>query len=100
LSFTGDTLDAHAAYECGLVSRVVEPEKLMEEAMTLAGRIAKNPPHVTRWTKRMLREGQQSRFETVLDIAAAYQALAHHTADHAEAVAALFEKRSPSFEGR
>ena len=100
LSFTGDSLDADAARECGLVSNVVEPDKLMDEAMALAGRIAKNPPHVTRWTKRMLREGQQSRFETILDMAAAYQALAHHTADHAEAIAALFEKRSPAFEGR
>lgn len=100
LSFTGDALDANAALACGLVSQVVSAEKLLEEATALARRIARNPPHVLRWTKRLLRESQQTRLDAVLEIAAAYQGLAHQTADHVEALAAVFEKRSPEFEGR
>jgi enoyl-CoA hydratase/carnithine racemase len=100
LSFTGETLDAAAALASGLVSKVVSADQLLNEALALAARIASNPPHVLRWTKRMLREAQHSRLESVLDFAAAHQALAHHTADHAEAVAALFERRAPIFQGR
>lgn len=100
LSFTGDTLDAATALAYGLASKVVSPDQLMNEAMSLATRIASNPPHVLRWTKRMLREAQHSRLEPMLDLAAAHQGMAHHTADHSEAIAALFEKRTPVFKGR
>ena len=71
----------------------------MEEAMRIAGRIAANPPQVLRWTKRLLREGQQQRLDSLLDLSASFQALAHHTKDHAEAIAAFFEKRSPNYRG-
>src|SRR5690606_23111170 len=40
LLFTGDVIDAATAKEWGLVSRVTAPDALMEEAMTLAERIA------------------------------------------------------------
>jgi enoyl-CoA hydratase/carnithine racemase len=37
--------------------------------------------------------------DDVLELSAAYQALAHETADHVEAVDALLEKRAPNFTG-
>ena len=37
--------------------------------------------------------------EEVLQLSAAYQALAHETADHAEALAAMLEKRPPVYTG-
>ena len=100
MAFTGEALDARAALNAGLVSRVVAPEELMKEAMALAERIAFNPPHVLRWTKRLMREAQHGSLDTVLEMAAAYQALAHQTTDHVEAVAAMLEKRKPEFKGR
>lgn len=100
MAFTGDTLDAKAALDIGLVSKVVAPDDLMKESTALAERIAKNPPQVVRWTKRMIRESQHSRLETILDMSAAYQSLAHHTADHSEAIASMFEKRAPNFTGK
>lgn len=99
MAFTGEAVDAKQGFAIGLVSRVVPHEKLMESALDLAGRIAANPPHVLRWTKRLLREAQHERLDTILDMAASYQALAHQTSDHAEAVAALLEKRTPGFTG-
>jgi enoyl-CoA hydratase/carnithine racemase len=100
MAFTGDPIDATNALRIGLVSRVVEHENLMQEALGLARRIAVNPPHVLRWTKRLMRAAEHASLETTLEISAAYQALAHHTSDHGEAVAAIFEKRPPKFEGR
>lgn len=100
LAFTGDTIDAPAALTLGLVSRVLPAERLMPETLALAERIAQNPPQALRWTKRLLRESQDASLATVLNLAAAHQAIAHHTADHAEAVAALFEKRRGNYSGR
>lgn len=100
MAFTGDTINAEQACKIGLVSTVVPPEKLMEAAFDLAGRITLNPPHVLRWTKQLLKEAQHQRLGTILDMAATYQALAHQTEDHIEAVNALLEKRKPEFKGK
>ncbi|RKK04409.1 enoyl-CoA hydratase [Pseudoroseomonas wenyumeiae] len=100
MAFTGDRLDARAALECGLISQVVPDAALMDAARALAGRIARNPPQVLRMTKRLLREGQHMRLSSLLEMSAAFQALAHTTRDHEEAVNAWFDKRKPVFEGR
>ena len=99
MSFTGDMVDADEALACGLVSKVVPHEQLMDAARELAGRIAANPPQALRMTKRLLREGQHVRLDTLLQLSASYQAMAHKSEDHAEAVAAFFEKRPGNFTG-
>lgn len=86
LTFTADSIDAEDALACGLVSRVVPDNELMPEAMQLAQRIARNPPHALRMAKRLLREAQHSRLETVLELSASFQALAHSTRDHKERI--------------
>ncbi len=100
MSFTGDVLNATEAKEVRLVSRVVPHEELMDAAQALAARIAANPPEMVRMTKRLLREGQHTRLSTLLEMSAAFQALAHSTEDHKEAVSAMLEKRKPTFTGR
>lgn len=83
-----------------MVSRVVAPDQLLEEANKLAARVAVNPPQVLRMTKKLIREGQHLRLDSLLELSAAMQALAHHTQDHQEAVAALLEKRPARFTGQ
>jgi len=99
MSFTGDAIGAAEALACGLVSRVVPAERLMAEALALAGRIAANPGTGLRLTKRLLREGQHMRLESLLEMSAGFQAMAHKTAHHVEAVNAFVEKRKPDFSG-
>jgi enoyl-CoA hydratase/carnithine racemase len=99
MALTGDTIDADEAQRIGLVSRVVAPDELLPEALKLAGRIAANPPQVLRWTKQLLQQARTGTLNDALDAAGRLQGLAHHTADHAEAVAAFFEKRTPVFSG-
>ena len=55
--------------------------------------IAANPGQALRMTKRLLREAQTSRLDTLLELAAAYQALTHHSAEHAEAVNAFLNSK-------
>lgn len=97
MSFTGDAIDATEALACGLVSRVVPAEKLLAEANALAARIAKNPGPTLRMTKRLLREGQHAKIDTLLEMSAGFQAIAHKTPQHREAVMAFIEKRKPVF---
>ena len=97
MAFTGDALSAQEALACGLVSRVVPHEQLMAESLKLAARIAANPGGVLRMTKRLLREGERSTLESLLEMSAGYQAIAHMTGDHREAVRAFVEKRKPVF---
>ena len=97
--FTGDSIDADTALGIGLISRAVQANELMENTLALARKIVVNPPRALRLSKRLLREGQQQRLSDVLELSAAFQALAHETADHAEALSAFFEKRSPTFTG-
>lgn len=99
MSLTGDMLDAAEALACGLVSRVVPDDELMDTARALAAKIAANPPFAVRMTKRLLWEGRRSDLATVLEMSAAMQAVAHATKDHEEAVSAFLEKRSPVFKG-
>ncbi|MGH7043756.1 MAG: crotonase/enoyl-CoA hydratase family protein [Acetobacteraceae bacterium] len=99
LAFTGDMLTAAEALACGLVSRVVPDQDLQAAARALAERIAANPPHAVRMTKRLLLEGRTMRMDSLLEMAAAMQALVHATTDHREAVAAFLEKRPPRFTG-
>lgn len=99
LFFTGDTIDAATALDWGLISKVVPGAALMDEARALAARICRQPPDVLRMTKRLMREGQGTSFDTIMEMSASMQSIAHLTADHAEAVAAFFEKRTPEFKG-
>ncbi|WP_420381811.1 crotonase/enoyl-CoA hydratase family protein [Novosphingobium sp.] len=93
MTLTGDTIDAAKALEYGLVSEVVAPDQVVNRALEVAHAIAANPGHATRMAKRLLREGQDMKLAPLLELSAAYQALAHHTADHHEAVAAFLERR-------
>jgi enoyl-CoA hydratase/carnithine racemase len=97
MAFTGDALTAAEALACGLVSRVVPHDQLLPEANRLAARIAANPGRTLRLTKRLLREGQHARLDTLLEMSAGFQALAHKTKQHREAVMAFIEKRKPVF---
>jgi enoyl-CoA hydratase/carnithine racemase len=95
--FTGDMIDAQQALAWGLVSRVVEPDELVASAQELAARIAANPATALRLAKRLMQATEGAGLETVLELSACMQSLAHGTPDHREAVTAFIEKRPPVF---
>jgi enoyl-CoA hydratase/carnithine racemase len=100
LLFTGDIIDAATAVDWGLVSKAVPADQLMDEAMALATRIAAQPPHALRLAKSLLKQGQTTTYDTIMEMSAAAQAISHMTEDHMEGVDALLEKRPADFKGR
>lgn len=94
LAFTGDTIDARQALDWGLVSQVVPADALLPTAMELAQRIARNPGHALRMTKRLLRESVHARMDTILEMSAGFQAIAHHTSEHEAALDAFLKRRA------
>lgn len=95
MALTGETIDAARALEWGLVAEVVPGDALLDAALELAGKIAVNPAPALRLTKRLLREAQHLRLDSLLEMSAAYQAIAHHTDEHHNALAAFFDRRKP-----
>ena len=99
LFLTGDLIDATRATELGVVLKVVEPDRLLDEALALATRIAANPPLAiqrTRSALQLARSGQNEQLETL-----ATDALAEliRTQDHKESVSAFLERREPNYQG-
>ena len=99
MSFTGEPVDAETAASWGLVNRVVSAETLLDEALGLARRIARNPATAVRMTKQLLKESERQSLASLLEMSSGLQALAHYTEDHAEAVNAFIDKRPPIFKG-
>ncbi len=100
LTFTGRLVDADEALRLGIVLEVLPPVDLMGRARQLAAQIAAKPPQALRIGKRLLRAGQTMDLKPFLDYCAALQAACHGTEDHAEALAAFFEKRPGHYQGR
>jgi enoyl-CoA hydratase/carnithine racemase len=97
MALTCDPVTAEMAEAWGLVSHVVPPESLLEKAVGIAEKIAAFPPISVRLNKRLMRQSARMDLPESLEMAAAYQSIIQHTADHREAVAALIEKRKPQF---
>ncbi len=97
LLFSGRVISADEAAAWGLVSRVVEDGELLNEAHKLAGEICLQSPEALRAAKRLMRHSQTASFETVMEMSANAQALMHMSDDHAEAVAAMLDKRPADY---
>jgi enoyl-CoA hydratase/carnithine racemase len=93
-------ISADQAHEWGLVEEVVDPGKAFDAAMTLAAKVAAQPPLSVAMTKLTV-----NRLAHALDDLTSHMdidqfALASLTEDHREGVAAFLERRKPSFRGR
>ncbi|MDQ3777958.1 MAG: enoyl-CoA hydratase-related protein [Actinomycetota bacterium] len=97
---SGRRLTAAEAHAWGLVSDVVEAERLAAHAAELAARLAAMPTRGIGMTKRLFDRSSHATLDEQLELEAQLQAAATRTADFREGVAAFLEKRDPSFSGR
>ena len=99
LLLTGDVIDAERATELGIVLKVVERDRLLDEALALAARIAQNPPLAVAHTRAALQLARSGRNEQLEHLADQSLAELVRTDDHKESVAAFLEKRMPVYKG-
>lgn len=99
LMLSARLVDTDEAERIGLVHRVVEAAELLPAAHALAEQLAALPPLALRLTKRAAYRSHDLGLEQALELAATYQGVAQNTADHAEAIRAMLERRAPNFTG-
>jgi enoyl-CoA hydratase len=98
--YTSNPFTAEEGYEWGIVNKVCAPDKLIEETLKTAQRIAENAPLSVRQAKRAVDLGMGTDRVTGLGIEIeAYNRLVP-TEDRHEGVLAFNEKRKPNYKGR
>lgn len=100
LMFTGDRITAAEAERIGLINKVVAKDRLMEEVMAMAGRIADKSPLVLKMLKRTLVQGADMPLPSALAHEQAMISVVLDTRDAHEGCTAFLEKRPARFEGR
>jgi len=100
LLFTGEWLSAEESLRIGIVNRVVPTDKLMEEALALAGKIAKRAPLAIGAAKACVNFGSEMPLDEGMEYQLRESMALFHTKDLKEGITAFFkEKREPSFTG-
>jgi enoyl-CoA hydratase len=97
---TGDPVSAAEAERIGLVNRVVPAADLDREAMAFATRLAAGAPLAVRYTKLAVNKLVKDALNVAFDASTALELVTFRSEDHQEALAALREKRPPTFKGR
>lgn len=97
---TGDVIPASEAAAIGLINFSVPAEQLDAQVDAYAERLASGAVKAIRWSKVTMNIGLKQLAHQMMDAGMAYEAMASNTADHAEAIAAMRERRKPVFTGR
>ncbi|GAA7762097.1 MULTISPECIES: enoyl-CoA hydratase/isomerase family protein [Cupriavidus] len=100
LIFTSELINADAAKDIRLVNRVIDDDKLMDAALTMARRIAAQPPLAVRFAKRSVNLGMQGSVDMGLQFECYGAAMVMDSEDRKEGMRAFVEKREPRFVGR
>ncbi|HEY4669514.1 MAG TPA: enoyl-CoA hydratase-related protein, partial [Tepidiformaceae bacterium] len=100
LLLIGDRVDAKRAKEMGLVWKLVEHDRLMDEAKALAERLCKPAPLAIRATKEVAWRGQELPFVDAIRFGETMRRVAGATEDAREGPAAFREKRAAEWKGR
>lgn len=98
LMLTGRLVDAEEALRMGLVSRVFPADTVRADAVALAEQVAATAPVASRLTTLALRQ-PHADLESALQWEALAQPITMATADLQEGIAAVRERRRPSFTG-
>ncbi|MGA7836265.1 MAG: crotonase/enoyl-CoA hydratase family protein [Acidimicrobiales bacterium] len=100
MALTAEPIDAARAYELGLVNRVVPSAQVLEAAVALAERIAKNAPLAVRTSKDVMRRAVELSEDDAWVVSDEAFAEIGRSADAMEGAIAFAEKREPNWQGK
>ena len=98
--FSADFIDAETALRIGLVSRVVDPDKVMDTAMERAEASAARAPLSVWYAKMAVNTGMQMDLEPALEFERHLTGSLFTTEDRSEGMSAFLEKRDAAFKGK
>ena len=93
---TADFIDGREAERIGLVTRCVPDDRVLEEALEVAGRLARGSSTAIQWTRRVLNQHLRQNLPLYGE-SLALEMLGFLGPDAREGVAAVRERREPSF---
>ncbi len=97
---TGDLIPAPEAERIGLVNHVVADDKVLDDALAFAGRLADGPTMAIRFTKLSIQRTILQNALQSMDVSLALETITGTSHDYTEATTAWSEKRTPEFKGR
>lgn len=92
-----ERMSAQRAYELGLVSEVVEHDRLLERAHEIAALVNRNAPLAVRGTRQAIRRGRDLPLHEAEILAEAFRERVVRTADAKEGPQAFLDKRDPQW---
>jgi len=98
--FTGDPIASDEAHRVGLVNFVTPNDECVDQAIAYARRIAAKAPMAVQYTKVAVNKLLKDAANAAFDVATSLEIITFQSEDHAEALAAIAEKRDPHFTGR
>ena len=99
LLYEGNLIDAARALELGLANRVYPDDRLLDETLAYARRIAAGPPRAYTYARRLIRRSLDQNLHDSLELEWTYQSSLLRTADAREGFASFLERREPTFSG-
>tara|TARA_Y100001001_G_scaffold114192_1_gene111860 strand:- start:62 stop:835 length:774 start_codon:yes stop_codon:yes gene_type:complete len=99
MAITADPITAEEAAEHGLVARLTDPGSALQEALSLAERIARNAPLAVAASKQLIRATQGSTEEELWALQRPLQERVFASDDAKEGPLAFAEKRPPEWSG-
>jgi enoyl-CoA hydratase/carnithine racemase len=100
LTLTGEYITAERAFQLGLINRLTDPVKVLDEAVALAEVVAANGPLGVAVTKRLVRAAAVEPAATVWALQDQLQPSVFDSLDAKEGATAFVERRAPVWQGR
>jgi 2-(1,2-epoxy-1,2-dihydrophenyl)acetyl-CoA isomerase len=100
LYFFSDRVNAEEALNLGLANSIAAPDRLYDETMAVAARLAAGPGIALRYMKKNLNRALEGEMGECLDLEATHHIRCAATEDHRGAILAFVEGREPVFAGK